>query len=464
MDENGRQGPGLEMPDFCRAMVDASPMPMVFVGGNSHVIRYVNPAFCHLTGEPKGKLIGDSFSHAVPESNECLSLLDRVYRTGQAETHIGQEHSPFHRFYWSYIMWPVVSADSRRVGIMIQVTETTPFHKQATAMNQALMIGSVRQHELTETAETLNAQLQAEIIQRKLAEEELESQQREIRASELRYRGLIEAIPQIVWTATLQGTLDFANSKWFEYLGLDLDTFNQAGWPVLLHPDDEDRSLEAWANGLKSESAFQIEHRLRNISSGGFRWYLSRAVPISIEGGEVVKWFGTSTDIEDQKSAEMAVFNKQKLESLGLLAGGIAHDFNNLLVGILGGASLAADALPVSHSVQEHLGDIIHASERAAHLTRQMLAYAGKGRLFIEQVDISELVRSTCNFDQNFDPQSRAAHPANTPGSSARGRRLWADATGGDEPGPECCGGNRRIIRGLGDRENGLGGVGCGFN
>jgi PAS domain S-box-containing protein len=381
-----------EPSDYCRATVDASPVPMAFVAGSGHIIRYANQAFCLLTGQSKQKLIGDSFDNAVPQSDHLLSLLDRVYQIGNAETHVGQEDSASHRFYWSYILWPVFTAANLRVGIMIQVTETTSFHRQATAMNEELVIRSVRQHELTQVAETLNAQLQAEIVQRK--------------ASELQYRGLIEAIPQIVWTATPHGTLDFANPKWFEALGIDLITFNQAGWSALLHPDDREQFLQTWSAGLQSGSAFQIEHRLRDVSDSSFRWYLSRAAPICAESGSVVKWFGTSTDIEDQKRAEVALFAKQKLESLGILAGGIAHDFNNLLVPILSGASYAVGILPSTHPLQEIIRGIVSAAESAAQLTRQMLAYAGKGQFLIEQIDINELVRRTCDLVKGSIPKS----------------------------------------------------------
>jgi PAS domain S-box-containing protein len=292
---------------------------MAFLQGGNFTIRYANPAFHLLLEKSKQKLIGDSLNHALPGSSECLSILERVNRTGRAETYIGQEHFPSHPLYFSYVAWPVLAAGGRRLGLMLQVTETTSFHSQTIAMNEALMLGSVRQHELIESAETLNAQLQVEILRRQQVEEEIKIQGLAIKASEQRYRGLIEAIPQIVWTATPEGALDFANKRWFEYLEIDLDTFNQTGWLTVLHPDDTDRTLEAWASGLKSESAFQIEHRLRNSSTGSFRWHLSHAVPICTEEGRVTQWFGTSTDLEDQKRAELAVFNKQKLESLGLL-------------------------------------------------------------------------------------------------------------------------------------------------
>ena len=106
-------------------------------------------------------------------------------------------------------------------------------------------------------------------------------------------------------------------------------------------------------------------------------------------------WIGTGTDIEDLKQAETMVRQKQKWESIGLLAGGIAHDFNNLLVGILGGASLASETLPAHHPVQSTLQVIVTAGERAAQLTRQMLAYAGRGPSMLGPVNMSDVVRET---------------------------------------------------------------------
>jgi signal transduction histidine kinase/CheY-like chemotaxis protein len=96
---------------------------------------------------------------------------------------------------------------------------------------------------------------------------------------------------------------------------------------------------------------------------------------------------------QERKSLEEQMQQSQRLESLGLLAGGVAHDFNNLLTGILGNASLALDVLNPPEPARSMLESVIQASERAADLTRQLLAYAGKGRLFVRPVDISTLVR-----------------------------------------------------------------------
>jgi PAS domain S-box-containing protein len=149
-----------DMAALCRSVAESSPMPMAAVEGADHIVRYVNSAFCVLTGKTREDLIGNAFSSAAPTGKEYLSLLDRVYQTGKAEIHTGEENSVSHRYYWSYVMWPVLASDGRRVGIMIQVTETTSFLQQTTGMNQALIIGSVHQHELTEEAERLNVELQ----------------------------------------------------------------------------------------------------------------------------------------------------------------------------------------------------------------------------------------------------------------------------------------------------------------
>ena len=132
---------------------------MAGVEGPGHVVCYVNPAFCLLTGKTKEELIGRAFSAAAPSGGECLSLLDRVDKTGKAEIHTGQEHPGGHRFYLSYVMWPALAIDGRRVGIIVQVTETTPFLRQSMGMNQALIKSSVHQHELTEEADRLNEKL-----------------------------------------------------------------------------------------------------------------------------------------------------------------------------------------------------------------------------------------------------------------------------------------------------------------
>jgi PAS domain S-box-containing protein len=155
-----------------RSIFDGSPVAMAMVAGDMHNVRYVNPAFCRMAGKRKDELTGHPFAEIMP-GDGCLPFLDHVYRMGEAESHMRLEHSKAHSVYWSYEMWPVLGADERPVGVMIQATETARFHEQATEMNQELLLSAVRQHELTEVAERLNARLQLEITERKRMEQAL---------------------------------------------------------------------------------------------------------------------------------------------------------------------------------------------------------------------------------------------------------------------------------------------------
>jgi signal transduction histidine kinase len=157
-------------------ILDFARLPMAIMEGAGQIVRYVNPALCQLTGKSREEMIGKAFGEMLPEGDECLLLLDRVYRTGRTESHTEQEGAGPHPLYWSYEIWPVLAEsedDDRPPGVIIQVTETAPFHHQASAMNEALLVSVVRQHELMEATETLNAKLQAEMKERKQAEEAL---------------------------------------------------------------------------------------------------------------------------------------------------------------------------------------------------------------------------------------------------------------------------------------------------
>jgi PAS domain S-box-containing protein len=111
------------------------------------------------------------------------------------------------------------------------------------------------------------------------------------------------------------------------------------------------------------------------------------------------------TDITERKLLNQQMQHSQKLESIGLLAGGVAHDFNNLLLGIMGNASLAMDSLDDAEATRPLLHDVVRASERAADLTRQLLAYAGKGRFVVEPVDLSRVVEDMVPLIQSSIPR-----------------------------------------------------------
>ena len=149
--------------------IEQAPVPMATMEGAGHIVRCVNLAFCRLMDKPTEQLVGKPFAEMMSNNDECLTMLDRVFRTGQSESYTPQQHSEPQSLLRSYTMWPVL-ANNRPVGVMIQVTETAQLHEKMVAMNEALVLGSLRQHELTEAADALNVQLQSEVTERKQAE------------------------------------------------------------------------------------------------------------------------------------------------------------------------------------------------------------------------------------------------------------------------------------------------------
>ncbi len=202
------------------ALIQHSPGAMALLEGEDHVVRYVNPAFGLLLQRPEIELIGRSFREIMPENAECLLRLDRVLRTGEPDNHTQEERTKFPLIFWSYVMWPV-SQGAAAMGVMLHVTETARFHETAAAMNEALLIGCVREHELVDAAEDLNAKLQAEIQERAWAEDAL-------RASEERFRVLFHLGPVAIFSCDRKGVIQNYNQRAAELWGR-APTFGETG-------------------------------------------------------------------------------------------------------------------------------------------------------------------------------------------------------------------------------------------
>jgi len=169
----------------------------------------------------------------------------------------------------------------------------------------------------------------------------------------------------------------------------------------VIHPDDREHARIAIASAVRKRRSFEVEYRLID-RSGREKWVLERGQGVYDEEGKLLFVEGLAIDITQRKDAESEkllverrLLEGQKLESIGVLAGGIAHDFNNLLTGIMGNANLAALDISPNSRVQQNLKQIEIASQRAAELCQQMLAYAGKGRFVVQRVEIGSLVENT---------------------------------------------------------------------
>jgi PAS domain S-box-containing protein len=189
---------------------------------------------------------------------------------------------------------------------------------------------------------------------------------------------------------------------------IDAPTPSPRDVPDFVHPEDRSqveamfsRTFDPQAGGIVLD-----EHRIIR-PDGSVRWVQIRGQSQFAGLGETrhaVRHSGVLLDITERKRDEERLRQTQKLESVGLLAGGIAHDFNNLLTGIMGHASLALEEVPPGPA--EKIREVIAGAERAAHLTRQLLAYSGKGQFMVRDVDVSLAVQEIDDLVQFSIPKS----------------------------------------------------------
>jgi two-component system sensor histidine kinase/response regulator len=125
-------------------------------------------------------------------------------------------------------------------------------------------------------------------------------------ASVSSFRYVADAMPQIVWTASADGALDYCNARWYEYTGMTSAQSLGWGWGPVLHPDDLANCVQVWQHAVEIGTPYDIEYRLKRAGDGAYRWHLGRALPFRDESGSIVRWFGTCTDIDDQKRTSEA--------------------------------------------------------------------------------------------------------------------------------------------------------------
>lgn len=125
------------------------------------------------------------------------------------------------------------------------------------------------------------------------------------------FQFLSEFIPQIVWRTEANGDHDYFNQRWYDYTGLSFEESKHGGWSLVLHPDDYGRTQEVWNYSLATGNSYEMEYRFRK-HDGTYRWFLARALPIKDTEGNIAKWFGTCTEIHDQKEAQAILKSSQQ--------------------------------------------------------------------------------------------------------------------------------------------------------
>jgi PAS domain S-box-containing protein len=249
--------------------------------------------------------------------------------------------------------------------------------------------------ERTLELEAVNQALRREIAERQRAEEE-------VRRSEDHLRLVIDTLPAMVWSKLPDGSADFLNQRFREYTGLSVDEGLGWGWMTnAFHP--EDRAEDEWRAAFAAGEPFDKEARLRR-ADGAYRWFLLRAVPLRDELGHVVKWYGTTTDIEDRRRAEEALQETQdhlaqvtRRQAMGELAAAIAHEVNQPLTAIVTNANFSLRQLdgsaPNLAELRAAITEVVIDGTRASAVISRIRGLLVKGTPRRSGLDINEIIQ-----------------------------------------------------------------------
>jgi PAS domain S-box-containing protein len=195
-----------------------------------------------------------------------------------------------------------------------------------------------------------------------------------IRKSEEFYRSIVDNTTEWIWEIDTQGRQTFNNPAVESILGYTPEELRGTLCSDYVHAEELERGLLAEAvAGRKGWSGLTLRWRHKD---GTYRYLESNAVPLFGSAGELVGYRGTDRDTSERMRLEGELQQARKMEAVGRLAGGVAHDFNNLLTTIIGFGYMLRESLPVDDVRREYVGEIAKASERAATLTRQLLAFS----------------------------------------------------------------------------------------
>jgi PAS domain S-box-containing protein len=235
---------------------------------------------------------------------------------------------PFQRVFWLFVAFILACGTTHLMEAVIfwwPVYRLAGVIKVATAVVSWATIAALIPVLPRALAMRSPEELQREVERRS---RELAEANASLRQSERHFRELAEGLPQLVWTARADGSRDYLSRQWCAYTGASEEAHLDWGWLDVIHPDDRDAAAAAWREAIVTSQVYDYEYRIRS-ANGQYRWFTARGVPFRDHAGQVVKWFGTSTDIDDRKRAEEALrgVSRRKDEFLATLA----HELRNPL-------------------------------------------------------------------------------------------------------------------------------------
>jgi PAS domain S-box-containing protein len=236
-----------------------------------------------------------------------------------------------------------------------------------------------------------------DITESKRAEEQL-------RRSELNLRQMTETIPEMLWSATSDGAIDYCNARTLDYTGFCAEEVMGTGWTKLFPADDRDHASRVWMSCVATGTPYRVEVRTFHAADQTYRWCVTSALPLLDEQGRILKWYGAVVDMHDWKQAQEELRNTQaqiahimRVMTMGELTASIAHEVNQPLSGIITNAStclrmLAADP-PNVDGARETALRTIRDGNRASDVITRLRALFSKKEGSAESVDLNDAAR-----------------------------------------------------------------------
>ena len=226
---------------------------------------------------------------------------------------------------------------------------------------------------------------------------------------------MIHLLPAAVWSVKPDGTPDIVNQGWYDYTGQTPEYVQShpSAWMVTMHPDDAEHAGKIYWDGIRGGTGFTMEARFLRARDRTYRWHLNRAVAVRDSAGNITRFVGTSTDIEDLKGAQAELHNTQaalahmtRVMTMGELMASIAHEINQPLAGIITNANtcllMLANDEPNIERARETLRRTIRDANRASEVITRLRALFSKKETVAEPIDLTEATREVialCSSD-----------------------------------------------------------------
>jgi len=325
-----------------RRLFDQAPSFVCILQGPEHVYEFVNDAHRRLFNS--ADWIGKPLRQAFPdiEGQGFYELMDKVYATGErfiataepVRFRYGPEGIEDVRFL-DFIYEPMRDENGAIIGIFSEGFDVTERARADAALRE------------------VNRQFQV----------------------------MTDAMPQQVWTALPDGQLDYVNRHTLDYAG-DIEVIDgRVQWLALVHPEDIERTLPIWAHSLQTGEPYEAEQRIFHKASGTYRWNLSRALPVRNDDGDIVRWLGTNTDIEDSKLAYQATLDARNAAEAANIAkseflANMSHEIRTPMNAVIGLSGLLARSTPLTARQTEFIRTLQTSADSLLALINDLLDIA----------------------------------------------------------------------------------------